>query len=154
MHRLIHIGIAASRLTEMYHRPAILLSVEGESATASARSIAGFDLYQALLTGEDLYDRFGGHPMAAGFTLPTAHIPELRDRLRAYAQDHLNPSLLTPSYTYDATLDTPAVPAAEMDLIGRMDPFGFGNPVPVFVRQLFFWFILFLPLYCFLHFFL
>lgn len=126
------IGIAASRLTEMYHRPVIMLSVAGETATASARSIAGFDLYQALLTGEDLYDRFGGHPMAAGFTMAAANIAELKDRLRVYADRHLDPALLIPAYAYDATLVAPQIPDAEMDCIGRMEPFGLSNPAPVF----------------------
>jgi len=126
------IGIAASRLTDIYHRPAILLSVEEGVATASARSIAGFDLYQALLTAEDLFDRFGGHPMAAGFTMAADKIPRLKERLNAYAQSHLDPALLVPAYSYDATLFTHDIPEKEMDLIGRMAPFGLGNPSPLF----------------------
>ena len=126
------IGIAASRLTELYHRPAIMLSVEAGIATASARSIAGFDLYQALLTAEDLFDRFGGHPMAAGFTMAAGRIPELKERLNAYARAHLDPALLVPSFSYDATLTAHDIPRGELDYIGKMAPFGLGNPSPLF----------------------
>ena len=126
------IGIAASRLTDIYHRPAVLLSVEGGVATASARSIPGFDLYQALLTAEDLFDRFGGHPMAAGFTMEAGGIPALRERLNTYAAAHLDPGLLVPAYSYDAILDTHDIPGREMDCIGKMAPFGLGNPSPLF----------------------
>lgn len=126
------IGIAASRLTDIYHRPAVMLSVEGDTATASARSIAGFDLYRALVSVEDLFDRFGGHPMAAGFTMPAKHIQALTERLNAYADTHLDPGLLVPAYEYDAALDSPRIPAEEMDCIGRMAPFGLANPAPLF----------------------
>jgi len=126
------IGIAASRLTDSYHRPCVLLSVAEGVATASARSISGFDLYQALLTAEDLFERFGGHPMAAGFTMPADRIGELKDRLNAYAEAHLGPELLVPAYTYDATLTSPNIPPVEMDCMAKMAPFGLGNPSPLF----------------------
>src|SRR5690606_41804094 len=85
------IGIVASRLVETHYRPAVVLGLEGETGTAkgSARSIEGFDIYRALTACADLLLHYGGHPMAAGMTLPADHLPKLQERLAELAEEWL-----------------------------------------------------------------
>lgn len=126
------IGIVASKLVETYARPAIVLSVEGEEAHGSARSIPGFDLLAALELNADLFVRFGGHKQAAGMVVDASRLKELRSRLAAYANEKLEPQDLVPRLTVDAPLQLGEVRGDLLRALAALEPFGRGNPRPVF----------------------
>ena len=126
------IGIAASKLVDAYHKPAIVLSIDGEVAHGSCRSIPDFDMLGALERCADLFVRFGGHKQAAGLTMEAARVPEFRQRINAWADDVLHPDQLRPRLRIDAPL---ALKGITHDLVRGLDalgPFGMGNPRPVF----------------------
>jgi single-stranded-DNA-specific exonuclease len=126
------IGIVASRFVETFYRPTLMIAVHGDEAKGSARSIRGFHLYEALHQVSDLFDHFGGHTMAAGFSLKAHRIPELRRRFYALAEQMLSDDDLVPVMEIDAVLSLQEIDAAAVDEIARLAPFGFGNPVPRF----------------------
>ena len=127
------IGIVASKLVETFARPAIVLSVDGEEAHGSGRSIPGFDLLDALERNADLFNRFGGHKQAAGMVLEASRLKELRRRLAACANESLEPQDLVPRLTVDAPLPLGEVRKERLlrDL-ASLEPFGRGNLRPVF----------------------
>ena len=126
------IGIVASKLVEAFARPAIVLSVEGAEAHGSGRSIPGFDLLGALEQNADLFLRFGGHRQAAGMVVAASRLKELRRRLAAYADERLDPRDLAPRLTVDAPLPLGEVRADLLRGLAALEPFGRGNPRPVF----------------------
>lgn len=126
------IGIVASRLVERYHRPAIVLAIDGEKAVGSGRSVPGFDLYGALRTVQHLLMRFGGHRAAAGLTIATNRIDAFRQAFQAEAARWLGPDDLVPVVRIDAMLTPESVDHALVETIARFAPFGYGNPEPVF----------------------
>ena len=99
------IGIVASRLTEQYYRPAVVLTLSDGMATGSARSVSGFDVYKAVQSCEDLLENFGGHTYAAGLTLPVEHIDEFTQRFEQYVADHILDEQTEASLDIDAILD-------------------------------------------------
>lgn len=125
------VGICAAKVVEHAYRPAILLSVSGDEARGSARSIPGFHMYRALYACRDLFTRFGGHAMAAGMTLAARDVPELRARLNRLAQEWLTPDDLTPRLEVDACVLPEQVDAALAAELARLEPYGLGNPPPV-----------------------
>ncbi len=126
------IGIVASKMVETFGRPAIVLSVDGAVAHGSGRSLPGFDLLRALESCADLFTRFGGHRQAAGMEIPAERLPSLRRRLAAYAAEWMDPETLVPSLTVDAPLPLDAIGSAFITSLAAMEPFGRGNPRPVF----------------------
>lgn len=126
------IGIVASKLVETFARPAIVLSVEGAEAHGSGRSIPGFDLLGALEKNADLFVRFGGHRQAAGMVVAASRLKELRNRLAAYADERIDPRDLVPRLTVDAPLPLGDVRADLLRGLASLEPFGRGNPRPVF----------------------
>ena len=126
------IGIVASKLVETFARPAIVLSVEGAEAHGSGRSIPGFDLLGALEKNADLFVRFGGHRQAAGMVVAASRLKELRRRLAAYADERIDPRDLVPRLTVDAPLPLGEVRADLLRGLASLEPFGRGNPRPVF----------------------
>ncbi|GAA5344785.1 single-stranded-DNA-specific exonuclease RecJ [Planifilum fimeticola] len=128
------IGIVASRLVETYYRPAIVLGIEGETGMAkgSARSIEGFDIYRALTACADLLPHYGGHPMAAGMTLPADHLPELQERLTELAEQWLTEEDYVPLMRVDAELDLKDAGPELIAQLNRLEPCGYGNPTPCF----------------------
>lgn len=126
------IGIAASRLVERYYRPVLMISVNEGVGKGSARSIHGFHLYDAMNACRELFGHFGGHKMAAGFSIEASRIDELRDRLQRIAQEVLTPEDLIPKIEIDAELDLAEIGPDFVETIGRLAPFGFGNPGPRF----------------------
>ena len=126
------IGIVASKLVDAFHRPAIVLAVDGDLAYGSGRSIPGFDLLGALEHCGDLFTRFGGHRHAAGLTMETGRLKELRSRITRFADDRLGPNDLTPRLRVDDRLPLTAITPAVLDGLRAMEPFGAGNPRPVF----------------------
>jgi single-stranded-DNA-specific exonuclease len=129
------VGLAASRLLDDYYRPAVVVSVEEEVSKGSARSIPEFHITEALDAVSDLLVRHGGHAAAAGFTVETSRLVELETRLVALAEAQLGDLLLVPTLAVDA--ETP-LHALNWDLfrqLERLQPFGLGNPVPIFVSR-------------------
>lgn len=129
------IGIVASKLVEAFARPAIVLSVEGAEAHGSGRSVPGFDLLGALERNADLFLRFGGHRQAAGMVVAASRLKELRRRLAAYAAERLDPRDLVPRLTVDAPLPLGEVRADLLRGLASLEPFGRGNPRPVFYAE-------------------
>jgi single-stranded-DNA-specific exonuclease len=126
------IGIAASKLVDTYHKPSIVLSIDGEVAHGSCRSIPDFDLLAALEQCADLFVKFGGHKQAAGLTMDAARVPEFRARINAYADEVIEPDQLRPRLRIDAPLSLRAI---THDLVRGLDllaPWGLANPRPVF----------------------
>ena len=126
------IGIAASKLVDTYHKPSIVLSIDGDVAHGSCRSIPDFDLLAALEHCSDLFVKFGGHKQAAGLTMEAARVPEFRARINAYADEVIEPDQLRPRLRIDAPLSLKAIThdlVRGLDLLG---PFGLANPRPVF----------------------
>ena len=126
------IGIAASKLVDAYHKPAIVLSVEGDVAHGSCRSIPDFDMLAALEHCADLFVRFGGHKQAAGLTMEAGRVPEFRARINAYADDTLHPDQLRPRLRIDGPLSLRAITPELVRGLDAMGPFGLANPRPVF----------------------
>ena len=126
------IGIAASKLVDAYHKPAIVLSIDGDIAHGSCRSIPDFDMLGALERCADLFLKFGGHKQAAGLTMEAARVPEFRARINAYADEVLEPDQLRPRLRIDGPLGLRAVTPELMQALDSMGPFGLANPRPVF----------------------
>ena len=129
------IGITATRVVERYGRPALVISRNGEEAHGSGRSIRAFHLLNALESCADLFTRFGGHAHAVGFSLPAANLPELRARLDDYARARLTLADFEPSLNFDAELSLDQVTPELFNLLQRLEPFGVGNPEPVFAAR-------------------
>src|SRR3989337_437868 len=98
------IGIVASKLVDTYHKPAIVLSIDGDVAHGSCRSIPDFDMLNALERCSDLFVQFGGHKQAAGLTMEAARVPEFRQRINQWADEVLEPDQLRPRLRIDAAL--------------------------------------------------
>jgi single-stranded-DNA-specific exonuclease len=126
------IGIVASKLVDAYHRPAIVIAVDGDTAYGSGRSISRFDLLGSLEACGDLFTKFGGHRHAAGLTMEAGRLKELRRRLTDYADTRLGPEDLAPRLRIDGHLPLTAITPAVIEGLRTMEPFGAGNPRPVF----------------------
>jgi single-stranded-DNA-specific exonuclease len=126
------IGIVASKIVDAYCRPAIVISVDGEVAHGSCRSIPAFDMLAALEGCADLFLKFGGHRQAAGLTMEAARVPEFRARINDYADARLDPQDLMPRLRIDGPLGLRAITADVIEGLTRLGPFGLGNPRPVF----------------------
>ncbi|MBX6771409.1 MAG: single-stranded-DNA-specific exonuclease RecJ [Chloroflexi bacterium] len=129
------VGLVAARLVEEFWRPAVVLEVDSEVARGSARSIDGFHIAEALARCADLLARHGGHARAAGFTVPLERLDELRARLEAIANAEISDADLMPRLTIDAEIRLARYGAALGDLVRQLEPFGFGNPVPLFLSR-------------------
>jgi single-stranded-DNA-specific exonuclease len=126
------IGIVASKLVDLFHKPAIVLSYDGDEVHGSCRSIPAFDMLSALDACADLLGRYGGHRQAAGLALDLARVPEFRARINAWADQRLEPDDLVPRLRVDAALGLGGIAADVVSGIESMAPFGLGNPRPVF----------------------
>jgi single-stranded-DNA-specific exonuclease len=126
------IGITATRLVERYNRPAVVISVEGEEAFGSGRSIRAFHLLDAIESCGDLFTRYGGHSHACGFALPAGNVPQLRARLDAFARARLTPADFNPVLDLDAELRFDEITPALFQALHLLEPYGVGNPEPVF----------------------
>jgi single-stranded-DNA-specific exonuclease len=126
------IGIAASKLVDTYHKPAIVLSIDGDVAHGSCRSIPDFDMLGALEGCADLLARFGGHKQAAGLTMDAARLAEFRARINAHADAVLEPDQLRPRLRIDGPLSLKGITPALVRGLDAMGPFGLANPRPVF----------------------
>jgi single-stranded-DNA-specific exonuclease len=126
------IGIVASKLVDAFYRPAIVLSIDGDIAHGSCRSISGFDMLAALESCAPLMKRFGGHKAAAGLQLDTARIKEFRQAVNAHADTHLGPDDLRPRLWLDGPLAFSDINDRVMSEFAALAPFGPGNPRPRF----------------------
>ncbi len=129
------IGIVASRLTEIYFRPTVVITRDNELATGSARSVMGFDIYAAIKSCRDLLLNFGGHTYAAGLTLRWADVPEFRRRFQHFVEEHIMPEQTEAYLDLDAELDFRDISKRLYNDLKRFSPFGPGNPKPVFCTK-------------------
>lgn len=126
------IGIVASRLTEIYFRPTVVLTRDENLATGSARGVAGFDVYAAIKSCRDLLLNFGGHTYAAGLTMKWADVKEFRKRFQAYVEEHIEPEQREAILDIDAVIDFKDITKKLHTDLKRFAPFGPGNPKPLF----------------------
>ncbi len=126
------VGIVASRVVEKTGRPALVIAKDGEEAHGSGRSIAALHLLEALESCRDLFTRFGGHQHAVGFALPSAHLDELKHRLNKFAEEHLSQEDLVREVMIDADIPLDWVTPQLRQSLSQLEPFGQGNPEPVF----------------------
>ena len=127
------IGIVASRLSEHYYKPAVVLTLSNGFATGSARSILGFDLYKAIDSCRDLLENFGGHTYAAGLTLRLENIAEFKERFQKYVEENLHADQQVPQIDIDAALHFAEINHTFFNTLQRFAPFGPDNNKPVFV---------------------
>lgn len=129
------IGIVASRLTEQYYRPAVVLTRSEGMATGSARSVSGFDVYKAVQSCQDLLENFGGHTYAAGLTMPVEHVEEFSRRFEDYVAEHILDEQTEASLDIDAMLDFKDVTFRFYQQLRKFAPFGPCNPKPIFCTK-------------------
>lgn len=129
------IGIVASRLTEIYYRPTIVMTIIDGVATGSARSVDGFDIYGALKACRDLLDNFGGHTYAAGLTMKSENIPEFCRRFQQYVKDNIVEEQTQPQLNIEATLDFKDITKKLLSDLKKFMPHGPCNPKPIFCTQ-------------------
>ena len=126
------IGIVASRLTDYYYRPTIVLTRANGLVTGSARSIKSFDIYDAIDNCSDLLEHFGGHKYAAGLSMKPENLPEFRRRFEAYVSEHLVDEDFVPELEVDLKINFSDITAKFMRILNQFAPFGPGNMAPVF----------------------
>jgi len=129
------IGLAAARLVDEFYKPAIVLSTKGKISKASARSISGFNIIEAIRKLEGLYLEGGGHPMAAGFSISTVKIEKFSKRINKIAQDKLTPEILSRRLKIDVEVHFNQLNQELFDELRGFEPTGLGNPAPLFVTK-------------------
>lgn len=129
------IGIVASRLAEIYYRPTVVITKEGDLATGSARSVAGFDLYAAIKSCRDLLINFGGHTYATGLTLKWEDVKEFRTRFQKYVDEHIQPEQMEAMLNIDAVVDFKEISKKFHNDLKKFAPFGPENPKPLFCTK-------------------
>ena len=130
------VGIVASRLTETYYRPTIVLTAgEDGIISGSARSVGGFDIYTAIDSCSDLLTNFGGHKYAAGLSMHIDNLPAFCERFEQYVATHIREDQLQPTLLVEAELELADITPAFYNVIRYLEPFGPGNPRPLFVSR-------------------
>lgn len=129
------VGIVASRLVEAFYKPTIVLTKSNDLITGSARSVAGFDLYEAIDSCADLMENFGGHVYAAGLTLREENLPEFVRRIEEFISTRITQEMLTPFTEIDARLEFSQITPKFFRLLKQFQPFGPGNTNPVFQTE-------------------
>ena len=129
------IGIVASRLTELYYKPSVVLTYSNGLATGSSRSVHGFDIYKAVESARDLLENFGGHTYAVGLSLKEENIPEFKRRFEQYVIENIGSEQLTPQIDVDCELDFSDITPEFVATLRLFNPFGPGNQKPVFVTR-------------------
>ena len=125
------IGIVASRITERFGKPCMVISTDGQMAKGSGRSVEGFSLFEAICACGDLMERYGGHPMAAGISLPAENVPLFRERINQYAAQVCR-EMPAPILRVDSRLNPSALTPEMPQSLQPMEPYGSGNPQPLF----------------------
>ena len=130
------VGIVASRLTENYYRPTIVLTASEDGIiSGSARSVGGFDIYAAIDSCSDLLNNFGGHKFAAGLSMHIKDLPEFQERFEAYVAAHIREDQLQPTLQIEAELQLGDITKSFYNVLRHLEPFGPGNPRPLFVSR-------------------
>ena len=129
------IGIVASRLTELYYKPSVVLTLANGLATGSSRSVQGFDVYKAVDASRDLLENFGGHPYAVGLSLKEENIPEFTRRFEEFVAEHITPSQMQPQLDIDAFITFSEITPTFVSTLRKFNPFGPGNVKPVFCAR-------------------
>jgi len=129
------IGLVAGKLVDEFYKPAVMINLGPESCQGSCRSIAEFDIVSALAECHDLLVAYGGHPMAAGFTVPRRNLAHLEQKLVRLAEERLGHLELRPELVIDAELPLAAFSGETFNLIQNLSPFGRGNPQPTFLSR-------------------
>ena len=129
------IGIVASRLTETYYRPTLVFTKSGDKLAASARSVKGFDVYNALEGCSDYIEQFGGHKYAAGLTLEENQYQNFKHQFEKIVKETIDPQLLVPEITVDAVIELKDITPKLLRIINQFAPFGPGNMSPVFMAE-------------------
>jgi len=129
------IGIVASRLTELYYKPSVVLTYSNGLATGSSRSVQGFDVYRAVDSARDLLENFGGHTYAVGLSLKEENIPEFTRRFEEYVANNILPSQRQPLLEIDSVISFSEITATFIAMLRRFNPFGPGNQKPVFCTR-------------------
>ena len=129
------IGIVASRLTELYYKPSVVLTLSNGLATGSSRSVQGFDVYKAVDSTRDLLENFGGHTYAVGLSLKEENIPEFTRRFEEFVAKNIRPDQLTPLLNIDAVIDFSTITSEFVSTLRLFHPFGPGNQNPVFCSK-------------------
>ena len=129
------IGIVAARCIEKFYRPTVILTESNNKITGSARSVNGFDLYQAILSCSDLLEKFGGHKYAAGLTLDASNLEAFQQRFEDVVSSTITPEMTTPVVEIDYGIPLNAVNAKFVNVLKQMGPFGPENPRPVFAAE-------------------
>ena len=126
------IGIVAARCIEKYYRPTVILTESNDKITGSARSVSGFDLYEAILSCGDLLEKFGGHKYAAGLTMNKDNLVAFQQRFEEVVRARITSDMLTPSIEIDTPISFDAITPKFINVLKQMAPFGPENPKPVF----------------------
>ena len=129
------VGIVAARLTDMYFRPTVVLTRDGDYAVGSARSVAGFDIYSAITSCRDLLVNFGGHTFACGLTIRWNDVDLFKQRIEEYVSRHIQPTQTVPTLNADATINFSDINRRMLHDLKRFAPFGPGNTKPVFITN-------------------
>ncbi len=130
------IGIVCSRLCDRYGCPVVLIAIgEDGMGKGSGRSVKGFNLFEALTSCEDLLDRYGGHELAAGLTLPKENVGQLRERLRAYTEENVVKADLIPQLHIDCMADPLDITLENIEALSLLEPYGLRNEEPVFCMK-------------------
>ena len=129
------IGIVASRITELYYKPSVVLTLSDGLATGSSRSVQGFDVYKAVESARDLLENFGGHTYAVGLSLKEENIPEFKRRFEEFVSANILPSQLHPQIDIDAYINFADITPEFIALLRRFNPYGPGNAKPVFCTR-------------------
>ena len=126
------IGIVASRLTELYYKPAVVLTLSNGLATGSSRSVQGFDVYKAVDSARDLLENFGGHAYAVGLSMKVENIAEFTRRFEEYVAANILPEQMTPQVNIDAIINFSQITPEFVSTLRLFNPFGPGNQKPTF----------------------
>ena len=129
------VGIVASRMTEMYFRPTVVLTRSGDLATGSARSVAGYDIYDAVKSCRDILENFGGHPYAVGLSLKIENIPEFRRRFQQYVNEHILPEQTEAMLDIEEEIDFKDITKKLHNDLRKFAPHGPDNPKPLFCTR-------------------
>ena len=125
----------ASRLTELYYRPAVVLTLSDGLATGSARSVQGFDIYKAVESCRDLLENFGGHTYAVGLSMKEEHIKEFTARFEEHVARHILPDQMEPQIDIDTEINFNEITPDFFTMLKQFNPFGPGNQKPIFCTR-------------------
>ncbi len=129
------IGLVASRLVEIHHRPMIVIARGAEKSKGSARSIAGFNIIEAIRASSEFLVDAGGHPMAAGFSIETKHIDSFTKSINNYAQTIITEEILSPVVEIECPMPKEGITKSNFEVIKKFEPYGVANPVPLFLTK-------------------